>query len=255
MVILENIKYTRIKYNNEEVFAEYENGKYYILDGSYFSGSAQRTGEVTEIAEILTPVWNNKIVAIGKNYSAHAAEMKEDVPTEPLMFLKPNTALLPHLKNIVMPEISKQVDYEAELAVVIGKTAKNIAAEEYKDYIFGYTCANDVTARDLQAKDKQWTRAKGFDTFLPIGPYIVKGVEAERLDIKLLLNGEVRQHSNTSSFIFGIREIVTAVARVMTLYPGDVILTGTPAGIGKMEKGDRVTVLIEDVGELTNYVE
>jgi 2-keto-4-pentenoate hydratase/2-oxohepta-3-ene-1,7-dioic acid hydratase in catechol pathway len=199
-------------------------------------------------------VSNNKIVAIGKNYAAHAAEMGLDLPAEPLMFIKPNTALLPHLGEIVIPPVSRQVDYEAELAVVIGKTAKNVCAAEADGYIFGYTCANDVTARDLQAKDGQWTRAKSFDTFLPVGPYIVKGVDPSNLDIKLTLNGEVKQHSNTNSFIFSVGEIIEAVTKVMTLYPGDLILTGTPAGIGPVKPGDEVAVEIENVGRLVNRV-
>ena len=252
---MEAIRYTRIKYNNAEYYAEIEGDTAYILDKSYFDGG-KRTGEsVTESEALaLTPVENNKIVCIGKNYADHAKEMGSEIPEEPLMFLKPNTCLLPHNGKIIIPKISERVDYEAELAVVIGKTAKDINEEEYKDYIFGYTCANDVTARDLQARDGQWTRGKGFDTFLPLGPYIIKDINPESLDIKLYLNNELKQSSNTKSFIFDIKTILKAVTDVMTLYPGDVILTGTPEGIGQMKNGDIVRVEIAGVGTLSNEV-
>ena len=250
MIVLEATRYTRIKYNNKIYYAEIEGDIIYVLDGSYFEGG-KRTGETAEKVEILTPVSDNKIVCIGKNYAGHAKEIEEDIPVEPLMFLKPNTCLIPNNGRIIKPEISNRVDYEAELAVIIGKTAKNINKDDYKDYIFGYACANDVTARDLQKKDGQWTRAKSFDTFLPIGP-IAKCDDAEELDISLYLNNELKQHSNTSNFIFDIKTILKAVTDVMTLYPGDVILTGTPEGIGKMEVGDRVKVIIEKIGTLEN---
>lgn len=252
---MENLKYTRIKYNNKAYYAEFQDGRYYILDNSYFDGG-KRTGEIAQNPEVLVPVdeKTSKIIAIGKNYKGHIAEIDGIAPKEPLMFLKPNTTLLPNKGSIIMPEISKQVDYEAELAIVIGKTAKNIDEKDYIDYIFGVTCANDVTARDLQKIDGQWTRAKGFDTFLPLGEFIIKDIDFENLDIKLILNGEIKQHSNTNSFIFSIAKILRAVSQVMTLYPGDVILTGTPEGIGPMKSGDRVTVEIENIGCLTNEV-
>jgi 2-keto-4-pentenoate hydratase/2-oxohepta-3-ene-1,7-dioic acid hydratase in catechol pathway len=250
-----NLKYTRIKFNNQSYYAEFEDGKYYILDHSYFLGG-KRTGAVAENPELLVPVdeKTSKIIAMGKNYKGHIAEIDGIAPKEPLMFLKPNTTLLANKGTIIRPAISKQVDYEAELAIIIGKTAKNIDEKDYKDYIFGVTCANDVTARDLQKLDGQWTRAKGFDTFLPLGEFIIKDIDFENLDIKLILNGEIKQHSNTNNFIFNVAQMLKAVSQVMTLYPGDVILTGTPEGIGPMQSGDIVTVEIEKIGCLTNEV-
>jgi 2-keto-4-pentenoate hydratase/2-oxohepta-3-ene-1,7-dioic acid hydratase in catechol pathway len=252
---VENLKYSRIKFNNQSHYAEFENGKYYILEDSYFN-NGKRTGEIVENPEVLVPIdeKTSKIIAIGKNYRGHIAEIDGVTPSEPLMFLKPNTTLLPNKGTIIRPAISNQVDFEAELAVVIGKTAKDIDIDQYKDYIFGFTCANDVTARDLQRLDGQWTRAKGFDTFLPLGAFIVKEVDFENLDIKLILNGEIKQHSNTNNFIFSVAQIIKAVSQVMTLYAGDIILTGTPEGIGEMKSGDVVTVEIEGIGKLTNEV-
>ena len=197
----------------------------------------------------------SKIIAAGLNYKDHAQELGMKIPDEPLIFFKPPSSVVGHEQKIILPDASEQIDYEAELAIVIGKQCKNISVGEAKDHIEGYTCANDITARDLQNKDGQWSRAKGFDTFTPLGPRIAKDIDSLNLDIKLLLNGEVKQSSNTSQMIFNVFELVSFVSKIMTLYPGDVILTGTPPGIGPISSGDRIEVQIQGVGNLVNFVE
>ena len=208
-------------------------------------------GEVKLLAPIIP---RSKVVCIGKNYADHAAEMNSAVPTEPIIFLKPNTSVIGPNDTIQWPRMSDRVDFEGELAIVIGRICKDVPAERFADVIFGYTIANDVTARDLQSKDGQWTRAKGFDTFCPIGPWVetdyVPGVQI----ISTTVNGEVKQSEPLSSMIFKIPEIIAFVTQVMTLLPGDVILTGTPAGIGPMAAGSTVEVSIEGIGSLTNTV-
>ncbi len=202
----------------------------------------------------LPPCDCSKIVCVGLNYRDHVKEMKHDMPSEPVIFLKPPTAMVGHNGEIVIPHGARRVDYEAELAIVIGKKAKCVSASEADQYIYGYTCLNDVTEREIQKRDGQWTRAKGFDTFAPVGPWIETELDPQHLDIRLLVNGVEHQHSNTSNFIFRINEIVSFVSGVMTLNPGDIISTGTPSGIGPMFPGDTVTVSIEGIGELTNRV-
>jgi len=204
--------------------------------------------------EILIPCQPSKIVCVGLNYRAHAQEVNLALPEEPVIFLKPPSAALPHKGKIVRPAMSGRVDYEGEVGIVIGKMAKNVKLEEAYSYIFGATCFNDVTARDLQSKDGQWTRAKSFDTFAPFGPCIATGLNYDNLSIELLLNGEVKQKSNTSDLIFNISQIVSFISQVMVLMPGDVIATGTPSGIGPMNSGDTVQVRVEGVGVLENYV-
>ena len=204
--------------------------------------------------KLITPCLPSKIVCIGLNYRDHAAEVNLPVPEEPIMFIKPSTAVIGPEEDILYPELSQEVDYEAELAVVIGKTARNVPLEQALDYVLGYTCANDVTARDLQRKDGQWTRAKSFDTFLPLGPYINTEVDPLNLTIELLLNGQVKQSSNTGQMVFNVRELVSRISQVMTLLPGDVLLTGTPNGISQMRPGDQVEVKIAGLGVLRNYL-
>ena len=177
---------------------------------------------------------------------------KDRKSKEPLLFIKPSTSVIGPGEAIIYPKMSKRVDYEAELAVVIGKAAKGVSEERATEYILGYTCLNDVTARDLQPKDGQWTTAKGFDTFAPIGPWIVTDIDPHRLDVSSYLNGERRQHSNTKNLIFGPRQLVSFISQVMTLLPGDVIATGTPSGIGPMDVGDKIDVVIEGIGTLSN---
>lgn len=204
--------------------------------------------------KILPPTLPTKIVCVGLNYTDHAKELNMPLPEEPVIFLKPPSAVIGDRDNIIYPYGVSQLDYEGELSVVIGKKCRNVSEEESFDYILGYTCFNDVTARDLQRKDGQWTRAKSFDTFAPIGPFIVSGIKPYNLSIKTFLNDKIVQDSNTSNLIFSVEYIISFVSKIMTLYPGDVISLGTPVGVGPMKRGDKVVVKIEEIGELTNYV-
>jgi 2-keto-4-pentenoate hydratase/2-oxohepta-3-ene-1,7-dioic acid hydratase in catechol pathway len=212
-------------------------------------------GDKLEIERFLPPVQPTKIIAVGLNYRDHITEMGHEFPTEPVLFMKPSTAVIGPFAEIRYPTQSSRVDYEAELAVVIGKTCRGVRAAQAKDFILGYTCFNDVTARDLQAKDGQWTRAKSFDTFAPIGPWVVTDIENPgALAITARLNGEIRQSSNTSNLIFGVFELVEYISGIMTLNPGDVIATGTPSGVGPMNPGDEIAIEIQDIGVLKNKV-
>lgn len=195
-----------------------------------------------------------KIVCVGLNYISHTKEMNEPLPEEPILFLKPTTALIGPEDNIVYPEMSSRVDYEAELAIIIKDKIKNIKEADVMKHIDGFTCLNDITARDLQKKDGQWTRAKGFDTFCAVGPSIVRDINPNNVKIQSFLNGELKQDSNTSNFIFNVEQLVSFISKVMTLMPGDIIATGTPSGIGPMEKGDTIEIKIEGIGTLRNYV-
>lgn len=207
-----------------------------------------------EDLRIEVPCEPTKVICVGLNYRDHAVEMGADLPSEPIIFLKPSSSLIRSGDYIEYPSMSRQVDYEAELAIVIGKQCRNISAQDSHRYILGYTCGNDVTARDLQKKDGQWTRAKSFDGFLPLGPFIVTEINPDKLDIELYLNGNIKQKSNTVNLIFNTSEIVSFISKIMTLFPGDIILTGTPGGVGPMEKEDIVEVVIESVGTLVNTV-
>ncbi len=203
---------------------------------------------------LLAPVLPAKVIGIGKNYADHAAEMHADVPEEPLAFLKPSTSVIGPRDEIKIPEQSQRVDYEGELAVVIGKMCRHVAAEDAAAVILGYTCGNDVTARDLQKRDGQWARAKGFDTFCPLGPWIQTDFDPTSAQIETTVNGELRQQGSGADLIFGVGQLVEWVSSVMTLLPGDVILTGTPAGIGQLNDGDHVKVEIPGIGALNNEV-
>jgi 2-keto-4-pentenoate hydratase/2-oxohepta-3-ene-1,7-dioic acid hydratase in catechol pathway len=216
----------------------------------HLTSKTKKMGEV----RLLSPCLPSKIVALGLNYRDHAEEMKLTLPQEPLLFIKPSTSVIGPGEAIIYPKMSKRVDYEAELAVVVGKVAKSVSEERAGEYILGYTCLNDVTARDLQPQNGQWTTAKGFDTFAPIGPWIVTDIDPHHLDVSSYLNGERHQHSNTKNLIFGPRQLVSFISRVMTLLPGDVIATGTPSGIGPMTIGDKIDVVIEGIGTLSNHV-
>ncbi len=204
---------------------------------------------------LLAPCQPSKIVALGINYKSHAKEFKHELPQTPLLFLKPPTAVIGTDHAIIYPEMSQQVDYEGELAIVLRKQASHIQVKNALEYVLGYTCFNDVTARDLQRKDGQWTRAKGFDTFAPIGPWIETELDPSNLVLETYLNGELKQKGNTSDLIFPVPEIVSFVSSVMTLLPGDIIATGTPSGVGPMKPGDTVDVRIQGIGTLTNRVE
>ena len=227
----------------------------YAVEGEVFGDlkRGKRVGSLSEL-RLLAPCQPTKVAAVGLNYAAHAAESQKEVPAEPILFLKPPSAVIGPGENIVYPSISQWVDHEAELAAVVGRRARNVAAEEALDYLLGYTCGNDVSARDLQRRDGQWARGKGFDTFCPLGPWIVTDLEPGDLAIACRVNGQVRQGSRTSYMVFSVAELVAHVTQVMTLEPGDVILTGTPAGIGPLQRGDQVEVEIEGVGVLENGV-
>ncbi|ABY91519.1 MAG: 5-carboxymethyl-2-hydroxymuconate Delta-isomerase [Caldanaerobacter subterraneus] len=207
-----------------------------------------------EEVKLLPPCLPTKAICVGLNYRDHIEEMGDKEPEEPTLFIKPSTAVIGPDDFIVIPKMSERVDYEGELAVVIGKRAKNVSEKDALDYVLGYTIANDVTARDLQAKDGQWTRAKSFDTFLPIGPWIETDLDPSSLDITTYVNGEVKQKSNTRHLIFNVPKLVSFISHIMTLNPGDVILTGTPSGVGPLKPGDVVTIEIEGIGKLTNRV-
>lgn len=207
-------------------------------------------------AQLLAPVRPSKIVCIGRNYREHADELGHEVPTEPLIFLKPPSSLLAPGDNIRRPKISERTDYEGELGVVIGKTCYKVSADEdVRPYILGYTCVNDFTARDLQNKDNQWSRAKGFDTFCPVGPVVTDEIDAwAGVGVQTKVNGEIRQDGNTREFIFPLDVIIRHITEAMTLHPGDLIATGTPKGVGPVIAGDVVEVSVEGVGTLRNPV-
>jgi 2-keto-4-pentenoate hydratase/2-oxohepta-3-ene-1,7-dioic acid hydratase in catechol pathway len=203
---------------------------------------------------LLAPTLPSKVVAIGKNYTSHAAEMDSEVPAEPLIFLKPSTSVVGHRDSIASPPSSERVDFEGELAVVISRLCRDVPEERAMDVVLGYTCGNDVTARDQQKADGQWTRAKGYDTFCPLGPWIETDLDPSDLAITTTLNGEVKQSSRTSMIVHKIPSLIAHITSCMTLLPGDVILTGTPDGVGSMLVGDEVSVEIDGIGALTNHV-
>ncbi|HVR42405.1 MAG TPA: fumarylacetoacetate hydrolase family protein [Thermoanaerobaculia bacterium] len=228
------------------------------LAGSPAELMTAREGAGTEVAlhevTLLAPVVPGKIVAVGRNYSEHARELGNEVPTEPILFLKPPSAVIGPEAEIERPAASERVDFEGELAIVVGRRSKNVSREQWRDHVLGFTCANDVTARDLQKKDVQFTRGKSFDTFCPLGPAIVTDLDPADLSIRTVVNGEVRQSARTSDMIFPPGELFEFITSIMTLEAGDVILTGTPAGVGTLEAGDAVEVEIEGIGTLRNRV-
>lgn len=219
-------------------------------------GEIQFTGERQPLADVrlTAPILPSKVIAIGRNYAEHAKELGNEVPEAPLTFMKPSTSVIGQREAIVYPPLSERVDYEGELAVVIGRLCRDVPAARAQDVILGYTCANDVTARDLQKTDGLWTRAKGFDTFCPLGPWIETDLDPSDLSITTAVNGETRQDSRTNKLLHGIPELIEYVTQVMTLLPGDVVLTGTPEGVGPLNVDDEVSVTIENIGTLTNRV-
>ncbi|MDI2129327.1 fumarylacetoacetate hydrolase family protein [Yinghuangia seranimata] len=225
------------------------------LDGHPYGGISL-TGRTHPLADVqlLSPVLPSKVVAIGKNYADHAAEMGGEVPEVPIVFLKPSTAVIGPDAPVVYPDISNELSYEAELAVVIGRLCRDVPPERVPEVVFGYTCANDVTARDLQRTEGQWARAKGFDTSCPLGPWVETELDPADLAVTCTVNGELRQNGRTSQMVRSITDIVVHVTAAMTLLPGDVILTGTPAGVGPLQVGDEVAVTVEGIGTLTNRV-
>lgn len=214
-------------------------------DGSFYK---------TEVVKLLAPCTPSKLVCLGLNYRSHAEEGKLDVPLSPIIFIKPSTAVIGPENNIILPPGSRRVDYEAELGIVIGKTARSITESDALNYVLGYTCVNDVTERYNQRDDGQWTRAKSYDTFAPLGPCIDTNVDPCNILVESYLNGTVRQSARTGELIFKIPYLVHFITNVMTLLPGDVVATGTMAGIGRMDPGDIVEVKIEKIGTLRNHV-
>ncbi|MEV6065585.1 fumarylacetoacetate hydrolase family protein [Nocardia sp. NPDC052001] len=219
-------------------------------------GNPTFTGRSWPLADVrlLAPILASKVICIGKNYADHAAEMGGPAPADPVIFMKPNTSIIGPNVPIVLPPSSSQVDYEGELAIVIGRPCKDVPAAQAYQVILGYTVANDVTARDQQKHDGQWTRAKGYDTFCPLGPWIETSLDPSDLEISTELDGEVKQRSRTSLLLHDIPKMIEWITTVMTLLPGDVILTGTPAGVGPLQAGQSVSVTVEGIGTLTNPV-
>ncbi len=248
-----NTGYALIEGDNEDA------GLYEISEADFFGASLRepQRGEFFKLKDVrlLAPVMPSKIVAIGLNYRAHAAEFNQKLPDEPLFFIKPSTAVIGPGDEIKYPsDMSHRVEFEGELAVVIAKTTKDVSTTEASAHILGYTAFNDVTARDLQGRDKQWTRAKSFDTFAPMGPWIETDLDKGHIKIETFLNKERRQSTSTADMIFNVNELVSFVSKVMTLLPGDVIATGTPCGVGKMRPGDSVEVRVQGIGSLVNTV-
>ncbi len=249
------MKLVRFRFNDAVSYGIVEGEDIYQLKGSPFESPArgERVGTLEEV-ELLAPVVPSKIIAIGKNYFEHAAEMSSEVPDEPLMFFKPPSAVIGPGASIVYPSLSKEVHHEGELVVVIGKRVRKATPDNALDYVLGYTCGNDVTARDLQRKEKQWVRGKGFDTFCVLGPWIETDLNPPNVSVVTRVNGEVRQNGNTSQMAFDVPTLIATASSVMTLEPGDVIMTGTPAGVGPIYPGDIVEVEIEGIGVLRNPV-
>jgi 2-keto-4-pentenoate hydratase/2-oxohepta-3-ene-1,7-dioic acid hydratase in catechol pathway len=236
-------------------FGIVEDEMVYRAEGGYELGflRADAVGKLSQLT-LLSPCQVTKIVAVGRNYAAHAAEHGDEVPSEPLIFLKPPSAVIGPNEPIVCPPQSAQVEHEAELALVIGQRARRVTAADAWDYVLGYTCANDVTARDLQRSDGQWSRAKGFDTFAPLGPWIVTDLDPTDLTVACRVNGQMKQQASTVDMVFKIPQLIEYITAAMTLEPGDVVLTGTPEGVSPIRPGDHVEVEVEGIGVLRNPV-
>jgi 2-keto-4-pentenoate hydratase/2-oxohepta-3-ene-1,7-dioic acid hydratase in catechol pathway len=256
------VKIVRFSISDKTQYGTLENDRINGFKGSPFldptgyiaffepDGSQYHPNEI----ELLAPCLPSKIVCLGLNYHSHAQEVKLEIPAVPLIFLKPSTAVTGPGAAIILPPSSKRVDYEGELGIVIGKKAKDITEDKASEYILGYTCFNDVTERHNQKEDGQWTRGKSYDTFAPTGPSIETDIEPDDLKLETFLNGELRQSIRTSDLIFGVPKLISFISNVMTLLPGDIIATGTPSGIGRMNPGDIVEVKIEKIGTLKNFV-
>lgn len=250
------MKIYRFEHGRKTLYGTLKEDRLYPLSGSIFGTfRVEKRGLPISRVRLLPPVMPGKIICVGRNYREHSREMGNPVPEEPLIFLKPASAIIGPGETILYPPESQRVDYEGELAVVIKKEARRLAEDaDTGEFVLGYTCFNDVTARDLQVKDVQFTRAKSFDTFAPLGPCIAAAVDPSRLRIKTFLNGKLRQSASTRNMIFPVPFLVRYISQVMTLCPGDIISTGTPEGVGPMSPGDRVDVQIEGIGTLSNTV-
>lgn len=250
------MKFARFLYNGKFFYGVVEEKIYPITGDIFGEFQISSNGFGLEEIKLLSPCQPSKIILVGLNYLDHVKESQSSnvVPEEPVLFMKPSTSLIGPEEVIFYPEGVERLDFEAELAVVIKNRCRNLAPASVQDHILGFTCLNDVTARNLQKKDVQWTRAKSFDTFCPLGPFIVDKVDLTNLKIESYLNGELRQSSNTNQMIFSVEKIVSFASCVMTLLPGDVISTGTPSGVGPMQPGDTIEIFIENIGTLRNYV-
>ena len=249
------MRIARFSADGEVGFAVVEGDELAVINTHPF-GAITFTGARVPLdaVRLLPPIIPSKVVAVGKNYADHAREMGSEPPTTPMIFIKPSTSVVGPFTAVARPSGVEQLDFEGELAVVIGRLARNVAAETALDVVLGYTCANDVTARDQQRADVQFTRSKGYDTFCPLGPWIETELDPSDLSIVTTLNGDERQNGRTSDMVHSIPDLIAFISGVMTLLPGDVILTGTPAGVGPMVPGDVVTVTVEGIGTLTNAV-
>lgn len=248
--------FARVRGKDQSVsFARQEGDKYVLLRGAPWE-RPEDTSESIPVAEavLAAPVTPSKVVCVGRNYRAHAAEMGNQMPVEPMLFLKPPSSVIGPGESIVLPRQSERIEHEAELGVVIGKRCRDVSEADALDYVFGYTCVNDVSARDLQKKDNQWARAKGSDTFCPAGPVIATGIDPSALSIQCLVSGELRQDGNTRDMVFSIARILSHISEVITLEPGDLVATGTPSGTSPLTDGARVEVRIEGIGALSNPV-
>lgn len=247
------VKLIRFRHGGAVRYGVLEGDIIYALDGDPLGSFAKGNPHTAlQQVELLSPCEPTKIVGVGLNYRDHTQTAGTLLPEEPLLFLKAPTTVIGDGAEIVWPIQSERIDFEAELAIVIGKPARNVALDEARTRVLGYTCANDITARDLQRRDGQWSRAKSFDTFCPLGPFIAVGIDPNDLPIVARVNGEVRQSSTTANLIFGVPYLISFISKVMTLLPGDVILTGTPAGTGSLKEGDEVEVEIGPIGPLRN---
>ncbi|MEP7055853.1 MAG: fumarylacetoacetate hydrolase family protein [Actinomycetota bacterium] len=249
------MRIARFSADGEVGFAVVEGDEIAVIDTHPF-GDVTFTGVRRPLAgvRLLAPIIPSKIVAMGRNYADHAREMGSEPPASPIIFMKPSTSVVGPRDAILRPAAVGQLDFEGELAVVIGRLARNVPAERALEVVLGYTCANDVTARDQQRADVQFTRAKGYDTFCPLGPWIETDLDPSDLSVTTSLNGELRQKGRTSELVHSVPDVIAFISGVMTLLPGDVILTGTPAGVGPMVAGDEISVSVEGIGTLTNLV-
>lgn len=250
------MKIVRFEHDGEVRHGVMDGDRVFGLRGGLFSGFELVRSErhPLEAVRLLAPVSPSKVVAVGLNYRDHAEEVGKHIPAEPVLFIKPSTAVIGPGEPIRLLPAGERVDYEAELAAVVGRRAYRVPEDRAREHLLGFTCLNDVTARDMQRRDGQWTRAKSFDTFCPLGPCIETELNPDRVDVRARVNGETRQASNTRNFIFPLARLVSFISRVMTLLPGDVVSTGTPSGIGRLRPGDVVEVEVEGVGVLRNPV-
>jgi 2-keto-4-pentenoate hydratase/2-oxohepta-3-ene-1,7-dioic acid hydratase in catechol pathway len=249
------MKLVRFAYQDTVYHGVLADGQIEAISGGLF-GVLEPLNRIFELDEVrfMSPTTPTKVVAVGLNYRDHAEELGMDIPDEPILFLKPPTAVIGPDYRILYPPESEQVDYEAELAVVIGERCHRVSEEAADDYILGYTCGNDVTARDLQRKDGQWSRAKSFDSFAPLGPCVETELDPSNVWVECFVNGEQKQSSSTLNMIFGVPKLVSFISHVMTLLPGDVIMTGTPPGVGQLSVRDVVEIKIDGIGTLANQV-